>query len=189
MKKSIGLLIKPASGNCNMNCIYCFYKDVCLKRHTFSYGFMLPQTVEKILINIFSENFKAVTFAFQGGEPTLTGIDFYRFFLNKVSLYNKDNIPVYYSIQTNGYNLNEEWAAFFAENNFLVGVSLDGTKDIHNHYRINKNSEPTFSKVLGFISLLKKYEVRNLILMFVKPIKFRVSQSVITSWKMYDKLL
>ena len=186
MEKNISLLIKPASGNCNMNCRYCFYRDVCNNRNVFSYGKMSNETVETIIQKTFAAGFKAVTFAFQGGEPTLTGIDFYKFFLSKINLYNKKNIPVYYSIQTNGYNLSEEWATFFADNNFLVGVSLDGTKDIHNHYRTNKNSEPTFSKVLEFISLLKKYEVNFNILTVVTPLVAKHIDSIYSFYKKND---
>lgn len=159
MRDSIELLIKPVSGNCNMKCSYCFYADEQRNRDIYSYGIMSFKVLEEIVKIVFSQARKQITFMFQGGEPTLAGLDFFKNLKVFEKKYNVHNIPVAHIIQTNGYQLDEKWAFFLAENNYLVGISLDGTARLHNQYRKNLKGNETFNRVFESIGYLKKYQV------------------------------
>lgn len=165
--KNLAMLIKPASSNCNLNCKYCFYNDVCKHREKISYGIMKYSVLEKIVEKALSEAEKKCNFAFQGGEPTIAGLDFFKKFIEFVEKYNKKNIDIELSIQTNGTLINKEWASFFKKYDFLVGVSLDGPKDIHDENRITIENKGSFNKVMNNIDLLNKYNVRYNILSVV----------------------
>ena len=120
----ISVLIKPASSLCNMRCKYCFYADITDNREVKSYGIMSEATLENLIKKAFEYASGSATFAFQGGEPTLAGLDFYRKLLELEKKYNVKNIPVQNAIQTNGYVIDEKWAKFLADNKFLVGLSI-----------------------------------------------------------------
>lgn len=157
--KKISILIKPSSSLCNMKCKYCFYYDVASHREIPSYGIMNECVMETLIIKSLKLGDTAnITYAFQGGEPTLAGLEFYKKFVDYVA-YNKTNQKIRYIIQTNGLLVTDEWIQFFKKNNFLIGISLDGYKDLHNYYRIDHDSNKTFQKVMNTISLLKKGDV------------------------------
>ena len=101
----------------------------------------------------------SVSFAFQGGEPTIAGLPFFRFFVATVLKYRPGNVRVSYAIQTNGTLLNEQWACFLEENHFLVGLSLDGIRPVHEMYRIDAMGGGTWKQVLAARTLLKKHGV------------------------------
>ena len=155
----ISVLIKPASSLCNMRCKYCFYADITDNREVKSYGIMSEETLENLIKKAFEYASGSATFAFQGGEPTLAGLDFYRKLLQLEQKYNVKKIPVQNAIQTNGYVIDEEWAKFLAENKFLVGLSLDGTRDIHDSLRVDAAGKGTFSRVEKTAKLFKKHGV------------------------------
>ena len=134
---TITVMIKPASGNCNMNCTYCFYKDEMNKRKTGSYGIMSFSTLEAVVKNILKFADKECTIAFQGGEPTLAGLQFYEHLIEIQNRYNSKKVKINNVIQTNGYGIDDAWAEFFAKNHFLVGLSFDGIKEVHDRYRLN----------------------------------------------------
>lgn len=163
----ISLLIKPASGNCNMRCQYCFYYDITQNREQASYGFMSEETLEQVIKKALEFAEGSCTVAFQGGEPTLRGLDFFKKCLEYEKKYNTKNLTIHNSIQTNGYKLDEEWAKFLAENHYLVGISMDGNKDSHNAYRKSCNGGDTFFDILKNIDLLKKHQVEFNILTVV----------------------
>lgn len=150
-----------------MNCGYCFYRDVSKNRETYSYGSMSLDTLETLVKKVFLNSFESVAFAFQGGEPTLRGLDFYEKLIEYVTAYNINEIPVSYAIQTNGYALDNKWSEFLAKNKFLVGISLDGTKTIHDRYRMDNRDNGTHSKVMRTIRSFEKYGVEYNILMVV----------------------
>lgn len=152
------ILIKPASSNCNINCRYCFYKCLSSNREEYSKGFMSDETLESTVKQAFDYADGLVTFAFQGGEPTLAGLDFYKKLIELQKKYNYKNIQVENTIQTNGILIDEEWAEFLSENHFLTGISLDGTRKMHDIYRRSVTGEPTFEKVMNAISLLKAHK-------------------------------
>ncbi|WP_317367295.1 anaerobic sulfatase maturase [uncultured Tyzzerella sp.] len=155
----INLLIKPSSSNCNFKCKYCFYEDISKKREVSSYGFMSLNTLETLVKKALSFSSSHCNFMFQGGEPTLIGLNFYKKLVEYVKKYNTKNLKISYYIQTNGYFLNEEWAKFLYENNFLVGISLDGIKETNDTNRTTKEDIGTYDIVLNRINLLKKYNV------------------------------
>lgn len=165
--KNISVLIKPSSSNCNIRCEYCFYYDESTNREVFDYGFIPISTIDIFLKKIFDLVTESVSFLFQGGEPMLIGIGFYKEFEKIVKKYNKNNVRVNYSIQTNGILLNQEWTEYFYDSNYLVGISLDGIKNTHNKYRLGKNKSGTYEKVLDAIDLLKKNKVQFNILTVV----------------------
>lgn len=144
----IHVMIKPASGLCNMRCKYCFYADEMSKRSQASHGIMSLETLECVIRETFRYAEGECTIAFQGGEPTLAGLDFFRQCLRLEEKYNTENIPVSHAFQTNGYVLDEEWYSFFAENHFLVGLSVDGVKATHDAYRKAADGQDTYFHTL-----------------------------------------
>lgn len=156
---SLMLLIKPVSSNCNMRCRYCFYTDTAKHRATPSYGVMSLPTMENVVKKALAASNRQCTFAFQGGEPTLAGLDFYKAFTGVVNRHNHKQLQVQYAIQTNGNSIDRDWAAFLAAHHFLVGVSLDGTRDIHDLYRRDTANDGTFSNVKHSTQLFDYYGV------------------------------
>lgn len=153
---TISFLIKPSSSMCNLVCSYCFYADIIENRSVKNYGFIEDTTVMNLIsraIDITIEN-GIITFAFQGGEPTLIGLEFYKRFIKTVNEL-KGLRTIQYAIQTNGTTLNKEWAKFFKENNFLVGVSLDGFESNHDSFRYDIHKKGQFLNVLKGIQYLK----------------------------------
>jgi len=142
-----------------MRCQYCFYKDETENRTTACYGVMNTVTLENVVRKGLETAGHQCTFAFQGGEPTLAGLDFYRGLTEIVNRYNTRRLQVQYTIQTNGYGIDKEWAVFLAENRFLVGLSLDGTKDLHDLYRKDTQGKGTFSKVMRAVQLFNHCRV------------------------------
>ena len=155
----LSLMIKPASSLCNLSCEYCFYRDVSEHREHLGFGIMDRDTAYTLIkksLDFADGEFAA--FAFQGGEPTLAGLEFFKFFVDTVNELNTKNSRVFYSIQTNGTTINGEWASFFAENNFLVGLSLDGDYD-GNKFRKKPNGENSYYKITSAAQILTKYNV------------------------------
>lgn len=180
----INILIKPASSNCNLNCKYCFYYDVAENREVKNFGIMSFDTLEVLVKKAFDYGEHFVGFAFQGGEPTLAGLDFYRKLIEFQKKYNTKKIRVSNSIQTNGTLINNEWAKFLSENNFLVGLSLDGPKEIHDINRIDKKGSGSFVKIEKAIDLFDKYKVEYNILCVVTKL---VARHVDKVYRYYSK--
>lgn len=153
--KYISFLIKPASSLCNMHCRYCFYYDVSEHRKIKSYGIMSEEVMHALIDRSLALSEDAtITYAFQGGEPTLAKISYFKQFVAYVNKHRKKH-TIHYALQTNAILLNEEWADFFLENKFLIGISLDGYAELHDYFRIDKNHQNTFKKVMKSINLLK----------------------------------
>lgn len=179
----IYLLIKPSSSLCNMRCDYCFYCDVAENRQEKSYGFMELSTLETVMEKALAAAELECSFAYQGGEPTLVGLDFFRQSIEFEKKYNKKNLKINHLIQTNGFGMTEEWAAFLKEHNFLVGISLDGTKDTHDAFRHAPGGTGTYQTVKNAISLLKKHQVDFNILTVVHSQTARHIQKIYESYK------
>lgn len=160
----VSVLIKPASSKCNLKCKYCFYHDVANNRTVADYGFMKPEIAEAIAIKVLQFAEGQATFSFQGGEPTLCGIDFFKTFVKLQNKYNVNNALINNCIQTNGVLINEEWAEFLHDYRFLVGLSLDGPQDIHDKYRVDAMGNGTWSKVMQAVELFNKHKVEYNIL-------------------------
>ena len=161
------ILIKPASGLCNMRCDYCFYCDEMEKRDEASRGMMSEETLKNLVKKAMFQAQGKICFAFQGGEPTLRGIDFFRKALEYEQRFNRNRVRVMNALQTNGLGLDEKWCAFFKENDFLVGVSVDGTQAIHDGHRHDAAGNPTYARIRRNIDLLEKYGVEYNILTVV----------------------
>lgn len=155
----ISVLMKPSSGMCNMKCDYCFYCDETKKRAQQSFGFMKEETLKNIIRKTMLRAEGGISYAYQGGEPTLRGIDFFRKALEYQKQYNRNGIRVHNAFQTNGYLIDEEWCRFLKENRFLVGVSLDGTREVHDAYRHGKDGGPTYDRVVRATRLMDEYGV------------------------------
>lgn len=181
---ALSLLIKPASGSCNMRCRYCFYADELDNREIRSYGKMSVDTMHTIVDKAMEYGDYECTIAFQGGEPTLAGLDFYRDLVAYVTAHeNPKKLKIHYALQTNGYLINEEWAAFLGENHFLVGVSLDGLKEIHDRYRLDAAGKGTYQRVISAIRLLEKHQVEYNILTVVTAATARNGQKIYNYFK------
>ncbi len=155
----VNLLIKPSSGNCNMRCRYCFYHDIQENRDVFSFGFMSEETLEQVIRRGLEYADGSCSFGFQGGEPTLSGLPFFQKVVELEQKYNTKGIPVYNAIQTNGMLIDEDWARFLGENHFLVGLSLDGHKDINDLNRLDAHRKGTYGRILKAAQLLSAHHV------------------------------
>lgn len=165
--RNVIALIKPASSHCNMRCDYCFYSDEAAKREHASYGFMTEETLKNVIRKCLIPAEGSCAFAFQGGEPTLRGLPFFEKAVEYASHFNRKGLPVQFSLQTNGYAVDSAWSAFFAKNHFLLGVSVDGTEEIHNRYRHAPDGGPTYKSVMRTIEQFEKYGVEYNILTVV----------------------
>ncbi len=166
---SMTFLIKPASSLCNMRCKYCFYEDVARSRTVRHMGIMSRDTARCIV----SETFRMVspggmiTFMFQGGEPTLAGLDFFRDFIALEKQYAIPGVQIHHAIQTNGICLNEDWASFFRDHGFLVGLSMDGSQAIHDLFRVDAGGNGTWERTVAALRLLEQYQVETNLLCVV----------------------
>ena len=158
MGKNLSIMIKPASGQCNANCKYCFYRDEVEARTIKNYG-TFTRELSHTLIDKTLDYVKDghLSIVFQGGEPTLAGYDFFNDFFSYFKERNTLNAKVLFSIQTNGLLIDKKWARLFKEYNVLVGVSLDGDRKATSE-RIAKGKE-IFPLALDAISILKEESV------------------------------
>ena len=155
----LSIMIKPASSLCNMRCEYCFYHDVSDHRDIKSFGMMEEETAENIIKKALAfADGESIAFAFQGGEPTLRGIEFFEFFCCKVDEYNHKRSVINYGLQTNGTLIDNNWARFFKSRNFLIGLSLDGDFD-NNAFRKTQNGQNSFYKILKAAEIFTKHGV------------------------------
>jgi len=143
------LLTKPTGAVCNLDCSYCFFlsKEMLYPGSRFRMADELLEAYIEQLIEAHSQ-VPEVQIAWQGGEPTLMGLDFFRRSVELADRYLKPGQRAVYTIQTNGTLLDEEWAAFFSENDFLVGISIDGPRELHDTYRVNKGGKGSFDDVM-----------------------------------------
>ncbi|MBQ2847363.1 MAG: radical SAM protein [Clostridia bacterium] len=149
-------LIKPASSKCNLRCSYCFYCDEAESREKSAETLMQAETAENLIKKMFDfcgDN-STLTFMFQGGEPLLAGVDFFKKFIELVEKHKTEGSRIFYSLQTNGTLIDNDFCKLFKEHNFLVGVSIDGDKELHDKHRCK-----SFDTAMQGIELLKKHGV------------------------------
>ena len=152
-------MAKPTGAICNLDCEYCFYLEKEKLYPSVKNWAMPDDVLEKYIQEyIQSQKVPEIIFAWQGGEPTLLGIDFFK---KAVQLQEKyaDGKKIENTFQTNGILLNDEWCSFFSENNFLIGLSIDGPREIHDKYRVHKGGQPSFDNVMSGLEYLKKHKV------------------------------
>ena len=157
--KAFHIMAKPTGSACNLRCGYCFF----LKKESLYPGsnFRMPAQVHEAYIRQLLEFHRTprVTVAWQGGEPTLMGLDFFRHSVEFQKKYQKPGTHIENTFQTNGILLNDEWCRFFRENNFLVGLSMDGPGELHDFYRKDRAGRGTFDRVMRAARLLQKHKV------------------------------
>lgn len=177
------LLIKPASGLCNLRCRYCFYRDIAEHRSQKSFGIMSEATLENVIGKALSHSKRQCTFSYQGGEPTLAGLDFFKKAAQLQKKYNVNRVLIYNSLQTNGILLDGDWAAFLKENNYMVGLSLDGPKEQHDSCRVGPDNKESFGRVIKAAELLKRHGVEFNILTVVNGANVRNAQKLYRFFK------
>jgi uncharacterized protein len=153
------IMTKPTGPICNLDCKYCFY----LEKENLYPGTkrwaMSPEVLERYVEQyIAAQPNDEVHFAWQGGEPTLLGVDFYRTVVVLQRKYARGK-TIHNALQTNGTLMDDEWGEFLAEHGFLVGVSIDGPRELHDYYRVDKGNAPTFDRVMRGLETLKAYRV------------------------------
>lgn len=158
-RRAFHVMTKPRGPICNLDCRYCYY----LEKES-----LYPDSDFRMSENLLAEYTRQyieaqkgaeITFAWQGGEPTLMGLDFFRRALRYQAQYRPSHVRITNTIQTNGVTLDDEWCGFFKENGFLVGISIDGPRHLHDAYRPDKGGSPTFDHVMQGLRLLQKYDV------------------------------
>lgn len=184
--KTVSALIKPASSLCNLRCRYCFYCDVAAHRETRSYGVMTEEVAHAVIDRLLeaTEAGDTVLFSFQGGEPTLAGVEFFRRFTSYAEEKNGGARKLSYAIQTNGIALDEEFCDLLSRHRFLVGLSLDGDETTHNYNRVDATGQGTHKRIMNAVRLLRKHKVDFNILSVVTETMARHPQAV---FKFYMK--
>ena len=157
--KPLYVMLKPAGAHCNLACKYCYYLEKNNLYQNSHRHLMSDEMLEQFTREyIEAQTMPQVLFTWHGGEPLMRSIDFYKkaLALQKKYAHGKqiDNV-----IQTNGTLLTDEWCEFFAQNHWLVGISIDGPQEYHDHYRVTPAGKPSWEKVMQGISLLKKHRV------------------------------
>jgi uncharacterized protein len=163
-KANFHVIIKPSGATCNLNCQYCFYlpKKQLYPKSNYRMSEQVLEAFTQQYIEAHSG--PQIIFGWQGGEPALMGLDFFQKALKLQQKYQPPNISITNTFQTNTTLLTAEWAKFFHEHNFLVGVSLDGPTELHNVYRIDSKKKGTHEKVMQAVELLKRFQVEYNIL-------------------------
>jgi uncharacterized protein len=155
---AFNVMLKPTGPLCNLNCTYCYYLE---KKNLFPSS---PGRLDDVLLEKFTQEYieaqdvPVVLFVWQGGEPLLLGLDFFKKAVQLQQKYAAGK-KIENSLQTNGTLLTDEICIFLRENNFLTGISIDGPRHLHDHYRVDKKGSPTWDKVMKGISLLQKHKV------------------------------
>lgn len=152
----LSILLKPASSACNLRCAYCFYADEAGSRAVPNYGMMSTQVSHALIEKALGAAEGGVSFLFQGGEPTLAGLGFYRDFVSHVQGAAPPGLRVQYALQTNGTLLDGAWSRFFKENRFLVGLSLDGSRACHDRFRRDGAGKGSYDRAVRAARLLER---------------------------------
>ncbi len=155
----INVMIKPASSLCNMHCTYCFYSDEVEHREIASYGIMTDATLTAVLEKILAEATNICGITFQGGEPTIAGLDFFKKAVAIAHAKSSNSCTIQFALQTNGLLLDDQWCQFLKEHEFLVGLSMDGEAKNHNRHRVDASGEGTYDRVEAARMLLEKHGV------------------------------
>jgi len=150
------VIAKPIGPLCNLDCKYCFYLEK-QRLYPSAHSWAMPDAVLASFIRQYleSQDVPAISFAWQGGEPTLLGVDFFRRVVELQQKY-AGGKQVENALQTNGILLDDAWCVFLAENRFLVGLSIDGPRAIHDRYRVDRGGHPTFDRVVQALARMKR---------------------------------
>jgi uncharacterized protein len=153
------LLSKPTGATCNLDCKYCFFlsKEMLYPGDRFRMSDQMLETYIRQLLE--AQPAADVNVAWQGGEPTLMGLDFFKRSIDYVEKYRKPGQRILHTMQTNGTLLDDEWCNFFKEHSFLIGLSVDGPKKMHDAYRVNKAGAGSFDQVMCGWEILRRHSV------------------------------
>nr|WP_321273948.1 anaerobic sulfatase maturase [uncultured Vibrio sp.] len=155
------VMAKPGGAKCNIDCQYCFYLHKENLLHQPKQPKMDDETLEAFVKSyIESQDGEEIVFSWQGGEPTLLGLDYFRKVVELQAKYQPRGTRIENDLQTNGILLNDEWCEFLVANNFLVGLSIDGPEELHDKYRKTRSGKPTFHLVMKAVEKLQHYGVR-----------------------------
>ena len=154
------LLAKPTGAICNLDCTYCFFlsKEMLYPGSRFRMADDLLELYLRQLIEAHAHS-PEVVIAWQGGEPTMMGLDFFRRSVQLAEALKQPGQRIVHTIQTNGTLLDDRWGAFFAEHRFLVGLSIDGPREIHDTYRVDKGGKGSFDRVMAGLDVLRRHGV------------------------------
>ena len=158
--RAFHVMTKPIGPICNLDCEYCFYLDkeeLYPETRSFRMDDAILENYVKQYID--AQEVNEVTFAWQGGEPTLMGVDFFRQAIRYQQKYRRPGMQIQNSFQTNATLLDDEWGEFFKRNKFLIGVSIDGPPEIHDKYRYDKRGRPSSEQVIRGLRVLQKHKV------------------------------
>ena len=184
----ITVMVKPVSGACNMRCRYCFYADEMHHRKASVYPRMTSELLDVMVRRIIRSADSSVHFLFQGGEPTLIGLPFFEQLIALQRKYNTRGLKISNAVQTNGYDLSDEIIAFFAKEQFLVGVSFDGTSETHDLLRPDAKGLPTSSIVRKTIDRLRNAGVSVNVLCVVNSEVAKHPHEVFAALSQYEYL-
>ena len=176
--KPFSLLVKPASADCNLRCEYCFYLDRCELYPDAKVHRMSDEVLEAMIGKYMATPQQQYAFGWQGGEPTLMGVDFFKRAVELQQKYGKAGTMVANGLQTNTTLIDDEFAAHLGEFNYLVGVSVDGPPEIHNRYRRTAGGKPTHAAVMEGVAALRRHNVEFNILVLVSQSNVREAKLV-----------
>jgi len=178
------VFVKPIGSICNLGCRYCYYLE---KEHLYPGGEsfrMLDEVLEEYVVqHIEASPGSVIGFSWHGGEPTLSGLGFFRKVVVLQRKHRPSNRRIGNAVQTNGTLLDEDWCRFFAAEGFAVGLSLDGPREMHDHYRVTKSQEPTFEQTMRGYGLLQKHRVYTDVLCVVNAYNVRFPLQVYRFFK------
>ncbi len=163
--RALHVMAKPTGATCNLDCDYCFFlsKEMLYPGSRFRMAADLQETYLRQLLAA-HRGLPEVIVAWQGGEPTLMGLDFFRRSVELLRELTPSGQTVLHTLQTNGTLLDDAWGDFLAEHRFLVGISIDGPREIHDRYRVDKGGKPTFDRVMRGLDVLRRHGVEHNIL-------------------------
>ncbi len=160
-RRRFHVMAKPGGAKCNIDCQYCFYLHKEALLHQPRQPQMSDELLEQYIKDyIDSQDGEEVVFSWQGGEPTLLGLDYFKKIVRLQAKHRRAGLTIQNDLQTNGLLLNDEWCQFLAQHDFLVGLSIDGPEAIHDRYRVTRSGKPTFQRVMDAVARMKAHRVR-----------------------------
>lgn len=167
------IFVKPVGGACNLHCDYCYYSDGASSSAVEKGQIMADDLLESyIAAHLAEEEDETVLFSWHGGEPLLAGVDFYKRVVD-IQKNNRGSKRIINGIQTNGTLLTDKWGRFLKENNFIIGLSVDGPQELHNMYRKGVSGAASFSRVTGGWDILKRWDIPYEILCVVNSVNVK----------------
>ncbi|MEZ6048004.1 MAG: anaerobic sulfatase maturase [Planctomycetaceae bacterium] len=182
-EQGLHVMVKPIGPICNLDCEYCYYLKKEELYPSGEHWRMSLELLESFISQYFAsqpDGIPEVTFAWQGGEPTLLGLSFFEEVVRLQKKHAPTGMRFTNTLQTNGVLLNEDWCCFFKKEQFLIGISMDGPAEVHDFYRYDKKGNPTFEKVLQGFRLLKAHQVEFNVLVVVNRVNAKLGKKVYT---------